>query len=49
MRANEIASGLDEELYRIVRTWVADVWPFSNPAFPGRAVSFEDWHAMPRD
>ena len=49
VRADELASGLDEELYRTVRDWVADIWPFANPAFPGRAVSFEEWHALPRD
>ena len=32
-----------------VRAWIADVWPFSNPALPGRAVSFEDWRALPED
>ena len=20
-----------------------------NPAFPGRAISFEEWHALPKD
>ena len=49
VRADEIESGLDEELYRSVRAWIAGTWPFANPAFPGRAISFEDWHALPRD
>ena len=49
VRADELANGLDEELYSAVRSWVAGVWPFSNPAFPGRAISFEDWHALPCD
>ena len=49
VRADELASGLDEALYRTVRAWIAETWPFANPAFPGRAISFEDWHAMPRD
>ena len=49
VRADALASGLDEELYRTVRAWIAIVWPFTSPAFPGRAISFEEWHAMPID
>ena len=49
VRADALASGLDEELYRTVRAWIAGAWPFASPAFPGRAISFEDWHAMPID
>ena len=49
VRADALASGLDEELYRTVRAWIAGAWPFTSPAFPGRAISFEEWHAMPID
>ena len=49
VRADELASGLDEELYRTVRAWIADIWPFSNPAFPGRAISFQEWRELPQD
>ena len=49
VRADALADGLDGELYRTVRAWIADAWPFSNPAWPGRAVSFEDWRALPED
>ena len=49
VRSDELASGLDETLYRSVRAWIAEAWPFSNPAWPGRAVSFEDWRALPED
>ncbi len=49
VRADELASGLDEVLYRTVSAWIADIWPFTNPAYPGRAISFEDWHALPSD
>lgn len=47
VRADALASGLDEELYRTVRAWIAEVWPFASPAFPGRAISFEAWRALP--
>ena len=49
VRADALAGGLDEELYRTVRAWIADSWPFASPAWPGRAVSFEDWRALPGD
>ncbi len=47
VRADELAGGLDDELYRTVRAWIASSWPFRNPAFPGRAISFDDWHRLP--
>ena len=49
VRADALASGLDEELYRTLRAWIADIWPFTNPAFPGRTISFGEWHALPLD
>ena len=49
VRADELESGLDDELYRSVRAWIANVWPFANPAYPGRAITFEEWHALPND
>jgi hypothetical protein len=47
VRASELPSGLDEELYEAVKTWIASAWPFSNPAFPGREIPIERWHALP--
>ncbi len=49
VRTDELASGLDDELYRTVRDWIASAWPFRNPAFPGRAIPFDDWHRLPAD
>lgn len=49
VRADELASGLDEELYQAVRDWIANDWPFSNPGYPGRATSFSDWAALPNE
>jgi len=47
VRADELATGLDDDLYQAVSTWIARDWPFDNPAYPGRAISFDDWHALP--
>ncbi len=35
---------LDAVLYQTVIEWLADSWPFGKVAFPGRAISWEQWH-----
>jgi hypothetical protein len=35
---------LDKELYQTVLRWLSEKWPFSKVAFPGRCVSWDDWH-----
>lgn len=47
VRASELDSGLDDELYATVKTWIASDWPFENVAYPGRAISAADWRALP--
>jgi hypothetical protein len=49
VRADELDSGLDEELYLAVRDWVARDWPFTSPAYPGRAIALADWRALPEE
>lgn len=49
VRADELAKGLDDALHRAARAWIDEAWPFSNPAWPGRDVSFEAWRALPED
>jgi hypothetical protein len=44
-RQSELASGLEDRLYASVRSWIGSTWPFQLPAFPGRDVAWEDWHA----
>ena len=34
---------LDNELFQTVRKWLSEEWHFSNAAFPGRCISWEDW------
>jgi hypothetical protein len=36
VRASELATGLEAELYATVRRWVQDRWPFDKVAYPGR-------------
>lgn len=37
------STDLDAVLYQTVIDWLADSWPFSKAAFPGRAISWELW------
>jgi len=47
VRQSQVAEGLDDHLFETVRLWVAEIWPFQNPAYPGRTISFVDWRTLP--
>ncbi len=47
VRDNEVAGELDEELFEVVQRWLASDWPFENPAYPGRTISWEHWESLP--
>ena len=47
VRASELESGLDQDLFVAVKTWVAEVWPFTRVACPGRDISVADWKTLP--
>ena len=38
----ESRRGLDDELFKTVKEWLKK-WPFKNPGFPGRTISWIDW------
>ncbi|MEL7319453.1 MAG: twin-arginine translocation pathway signal protein [Pseudomonadota bacterium] len=42
----EYDAGFDEELYAWTQEWIAQDWPFSNVAYPGRAIAWEEWDAL---
>lgn len=46
VRSDMLASGLDEELYKTVRAWIAEDWPFERTAYPGRAMSWEEFNRL---
>ena len=48
VRSSEAETGFDERLYRTVKTWIAEAWPFDRVAYPGREISREEWDALPR-
>lgn len=47
VRADELASGLDDLLFATVKDWIAATWPFAHPAFPGRDIPIAAWRALP--
>ena len=47
VRESEEADDLDEELFEVVQRWLASDWPFENPAFPGRTISWGQWDSLP--
>ena len=49
VRQSEAESGLDEHLYAKAREWIEQVWPFANPAYPGRDIDWESWRSLPED
>ena len=47
VRQSRVAEGLDQHLFETVERWISDCWPFTNPAYPGRRIPFEEWRALP--
>jgi hypothetical protein len=43
VRQSRVAEELDQHLFETVEPWIAEVWPFEKPAYPGRYISFDDW------
>lgn len=46
VRSDVLDDGYDALLYRAVTAWVNEDWPFSNPAYPGRSISWEQWASL---
>ncbi|MEE4278751.1 MAG: hypothetical protein V2I82_09840 [Halieaceae bacterium] len=42
----EFDAGFDASLYQWTQEWIAQEWPFTNVAFPGRAIEWEAWDAL---
>ncbi len=47
VRADELGTGLDQELESAVRRWLTDAWPFTRVAYPGRDMPWSEWDALP--
>mgnify|MGYP003677685035 CR=1 FL=1 len=46
IRADLLAAGYDEILFATVRDWIAQTWPFQNPAYPGRTIDWQAWSKL---
>jgi hypothetical protein len=44
-----VGSEVERALDELVPAWVAADWPLERPRYVGRDVSFEEWHALPRE
>lgn len=42
----EFDAGFDAELYQWAKAWIASEWPFAKVAYPGRAISWEEWDTL---
>lgn len=43
----EYDAGFDAQLYAWAQQWVGEVWPFQQVAYPGRAIDWATWDALP--
>ena len=48
VRASELAGGLDATLFEVVQAWLVSDWCFEHPAYPGRAIAWNEWNALPQ-
>jgi len=46
VRQSQVELGLDEHLFKSVKKWIAEKWPFEKVAYPGRDISWEDWRKL---
>jgi hypothetical protein len=44
---DQFDAGLEDQLYKDLKAWVAQAWPFQKPAWRGREISAEAWRALP--
>ena len=44
VRTSEV--GLDDHLYKHIRSWLKSYWKFNRIAFPGRVISWKKWQRM---
>lgn len=42
-----VGSKTEDALDRFVPTWIARIWPLSNPRYVGRDLSWDDWLLLP--
>lgn len=43
VRKSAYDEGLDSILFTTVKEWISREWPFKNPGYPGREISWPNW------
>ena len=43
VRADIVDDGYDECLFKTVKEWIANEWPFQKPGYPGRTINWNEW------
>jgi hypothetical protein len=46
-RQSMLACGFEDRLCAAVKDWLADAWPFTAVAFPGKGMDWAAWSAIP--
>jgi len=46
VRKSAFDEGLDPVLYKSVRKWISEKWPFKKVAYPGREISWDEWNKL---
>lgn len=46
VRKSAYDAGLDPVLYKTVKEWLTDKWPFKKVAYPGREIEWETWKSI---
>jgi hypothetical protein len=46
IRESEVTTGLDEHLFKTVKHWIQNKWPFKKPGYPGREIDWETWNSL---
>ncbi len=46
VRQSELSTGLDEHLFSAAKTWLSEQWWCRRVAYPGRALSWQQWEQL---
>ena len=44
VRKSAFDEGLDQALFKTVKDWIKDKWPFEKVAYPGRDIEWDAWN-----
>ncbi len=44
---DQFDAGFEDQLYKDMKAWVAQAWPFQKPAWRGREIAADAWRALP--